>query len=62
MDVVMDTDPATAEGELRTTPVTSGQNIGTAHLAVLVNPTNHPSYTLNIKLHSGADYLEVTTQ
>lgn len=48
--------------DIRTTPVTKGDYLGTAHLAILVSPPNNPTYTVNIKLKSGSDFLQINTQ
>ncbi len=62
LSVMLDQDDATMKGGLRTTPLTQGENIGTSHLAILVAPEDHPTYTIHIELRSGADFLEVSIE
>jgi hypothetical protein len=62
LDLMVDETDTTATGDLRTVPVTEGQNLGTAHLSILVAPDDRPTYTVHINLQSGSDFLEVSTE
>ncbi len=62
LSVIPDHNDTTTDGRIRTTPLTQGRNIGTAHLAVLVAPDNRPTYTINIELRSGSDFLQVSVE
>jgi hypothetical protein len=60
LDVVLDEDDMTAEGQIRTEPVAVGDHLGTAEVVVFVKPSDRPTYELDIRLHSGADYLHTS--
>jgi len=60
LDVVLDEDAMTAEGQIRTEPVAVDDHLGTAEVVVFVKPPDRPTYELDIRLHSGADYLHTS--
>ncbi|MDY6770733.1 MAG: hypothetical protein SV186_02110, partial [Candidatus Nanohaloarchaea archaeon] len=58
----IDGDVAYSRGQIRTTAVTSGRNLGEAHAALLVKPQDRPKYVIHIQLSSGSDFLNINIE
>lgn len=62
LSLTIDSNTTIDTGRISTRPIQTGQHLGTGQLAILIKPTNKPTYTLRIKLRSGSDFLQVSVR